>query len=99
MVVALVILEIHSDYKLNLLGARKVGRSKVEVKVYDAQAQEYVCSQVANGSQKGQPLLPYLAKAKELRYKSLANALESALKDFLKPYPLPQEKKDEKKEK
>jgi hypothetical protein len=92
LVVATVIIEIHSDYKITVLGSRKVGRAKVEVKVFDAQTQEYVCVQVANGSQKGQVLFPYLSNAKELRYGALDKAIESGLKDFLKPYPLPQEK-------
>lgn len=87
LVVATVILDMDSAYKFNLLGRRKEGRAKVEVKVFDAQTQEYVCVQIADGKQKGNFFFPDFAKSKKLRNVSLAKALEAALKDFLKPYP------------
>jgi len=75
----------HTDMALMILDARKVGRAKAEVRVYDPAAKSY-CVNLAQVSEKPVPSWGG-TNSLSLRREALESAIDTILKNVLKPYP------------
>lgn len=70
--------------------SRKVGKSKVQVKLLDVNGGTFLVDGIFESKKQGNWLLPQASKTKSLGAEAIANSVAAALEDFLEHYkPLP----------
>lgn len=78
--------ELDSDIKSGPFVARKVARARLQMKILDVSAQNYLVNGTFETKKKGGWLAPGLTISKGLRSGAMEGVVEKSLEDFLKPY-------------